>query len=643
MMSSTDTLSVLLVDDDPAMLRTTSDVLKLRGYDPVTAESAGRAIELAGHRQPAIAVVDLHLPDMNGLELVAELHEHSRLTQVVVLTGNASVASAAQAVRQSIFDYLVKPISPAQLGDTLERAGERWRRRQAEAALQATEQRYRSLIENAADAILIVDADGIIRYASPAHERVLGYAPSQLVGTRADEILLAEDRQRFHDTLQRLASAIEREATLELRCRRPDGTLKTLSGCGRDLSADPAIGGVVFNLSDVTEQRELEAQLRQAQKMEAVGRLAGGVAHDFNNMLTAIKSYGQLLLEAIEVGDARRADVTEIVHASDRAAALTRQLLAFSRQQVLRPTIVDLNEVVREMEKMLRRLLGTHIQLDTKLAPQLWPVLVDAGQMEQVLLNLVVNARDAISDTGRIAIETADVFLDERYADRHAPAGIAAGHYVMLAVSDTGAGMDAATQARLFEPFFTTKEQDKGTGLGLSTVYGIIKQSGGFIWVYSEVGHGTTFKVYLPRRESPAGTSSVAEGRSTVSTGSERVLLVEDDEMVRVVTRRALERLGYAVTEAANGPEALRLWDREGTAFDLVISDMSMPQMSGVELVRQIKARAPNALILLTSGYTEYAFSNANRFERGVGFIEKPFTPDQLGKRIRDLLDGGAD
>jgi two-component system cell cycle sensor histidine kinase/response regulator CckA len=395
--------------------------------------------------------------------------------------------------------------------------------------------------------------------------------------------------------------------------------------------------GVGCVVLETTERRQLEEQLLQAQKMEAVGRLAGGIAHDFNNILTAIKSYSELLIEDMATNEGRVEDVQEIREAADRAANLTRQLLAFSRQQMLRPRVLDLNSTVRDLKSMLDRVIGANIELKTRLSADIGMITADPGQIEQVLMNLVVNASDAMTDGGRIDMETANVELDEEYARTHV--ATPAGPYVMLCVSDTGHGMTREIQSRVFEPFFTTKEKGKGTGLGLSTVYGIVKQSGGSIWVYSEPGRGTTFKIYLPRVNETADLP-VAVPVTNGKGGDETILLVEDEDAVREVASRILRRHGYTVVEARNGTDALRKFREDGSEFDLIVTDIVMPEMGGLELAQRVREWTPNARILFTSGYTEDAVLRRNFLDPGAEFVEKPFTPSRLAQRTREVLDG---
>jgi CheY-like chemotaxis protein len=365
--------------------------------------------------------------------------------------------------------------------------------------------------------------------------------------------------------------------------------------------------------------------------------LAGGIAHDFNNLLTVITSYSDLLLEELGTEDPRRGDVAEIRKAGASAAGLTRQLLAFSRQQVLEPRVLDMNAVVSSAETLLKRLIGEDIELVTALAPRLGAIKADPGQLEQVIVNLAVNARDAMPEGGKITIETANVDMDVAYVRDHPLAR--PGPYVMLSVSDTGTGMDEQTQRRIFEPFFTTKEMGKGTGLGLATVYGIVKQSGGFIWVYSELDHGTTFKVYLPRVTEAVDAPTPRAQPKESPRGTETVLLVEDAAAVRAVSRQVLERLGYAVLEAPDGKAALHLATKHRGPIHLLLTDVVMPELGGRQLAEQLTALRPELKVLYVSGYTDDAVVRHGVLEAGIAYLQKPFTPEILGRRVREVLD----
>jgi PAS domain S-box-containing protein len=405
--------------------------------------------------------------------------------------------------------------------------------------------------------------------------------------------------------------------------------------------------GVVEYVRNITEKKQAEEalhrseeQLRQAVKMEAVGRLAGGVAHDFNNILTAITGYSELLLMNLPPGDPQRQEVEDIRQAAERAASLTRQLLAFSRKQVLQPRRLDLNRVVGDMDKMLRRIIGEDIDLVTVLGENLGTVQADPGQIEQVVMNLAVNARDAMPHGGKLTLETANVDLDPAYAEEHLE--VQAGPYVMLAVSDTGIGLDPESKAHLFEPFFTTKEMGKGTGLGLSTVYGIIKQSGGLIWVYSEPGKGTTFKIYLPRLEGAAAVTEGVPAPASSDRGTETILLVEDEDLVRQVARRILERYGYTVLAAASGQQALDLSRQHAGPIHLMLTDVVMPGMSGQEIREDLQSKRPEMEVLFMSGHTENAIVHHGVLDEGTAFIQKPFKHEVLARKVREVLDHRA-
>ena len=393
----------------------------------------------------------------------------------------------------------------------------------------------------------------------------------------------------------------------------------------------------IENVRLLEQERASAEQSRQSQRLESVGRLAGGIAHDFNNMLTAINGYSDLILRQLNDKDPLRSYIEEIKKAGERSALLTHQLLAFSRRQVLRTKVLELNQVVIETSAMLRRLIGEDIQLNLSLDPELGHVEADPGQLTQVIMNLAVNARDAMPEGGKLTIETSDVYLDEEYAALHVPTQ--PGSYVMLAVHDTGMGIDGKTQRHIFEPFFTTKETGKGTGLGLATVYGIVKQSGGYIWVDSDLGKGAAFKIYLPRIDEKVTSFEENELAERIPKGSETILLVEDEEIVRNLCRQILEACGYKVIEAANGDEALSICRKPDSKIDLLLTDVVMPKMSGRQLVEQLAVLRPEITVLYMSGYTDDAIVRQGAVELGANFIQKPFTFNALAERVRDLLD----
>ena len=634
MQRSPEPLPILIVDDDAQMLRTVGDILRLRGYSALLAASGERGLEItkAAAEPPAIALVDLRLPDMDGMQLVSEIRKLSQSIEIVILTGNASVDSAVRALREHSYDYLIKPVQPEQLLGSIERAGERWQRRRAEDAMHDSEARLRRIFEHVGDALFITDESGCVIDANPA--------ASALTGASLEDLRDRELRQLLG--LDANGGAPGSDVTEyspgplrgELRVRAKDGSMRTVDA----RSAVFAPGLVVHTLRDLTQQRLLEEELHHAQKMDAIGQLAGGVAHDFNNLLTVISSYTSFLLESFDESDKRREDATEIKQAAMRAAQLTRQLLAFSRKQVIQPRTLVLNAVVAETEKMLRRLIGEDIELVTELSPALHAVRADPGQLEQVLMNLAVNSRDAMPQGGRLKIETANVALSANMAAERP--GMAPGAYVMLSVSDTGTGIPSKVLAHIFEPFFTTKEAGKGTGLGLSTVYGVVKQAGGEIWVSSEVGRGTTFKILLPQVDPAANESEAAPvGTDTESRGRETVLLVEDEEHLRGLALRILQGSGYTVLTAIDGADALRQAKDYSGPIHLVLSDVVMPGISGRVLSEQLAAVRPNLRVLFMSGYTDDDVMRRGILDRRAAFLEKPFTPDQLMSKVRQVLD----
>ncbi len=513
------------------------------------------------------------------------------------------------------------------------------RRRIAHGELFASQQRFQKAFTASPDLMTISTWEqGRCLDCNESFLRATGYQRDEVLGHTSVELRFwpeAKDRFNFLKLLEEGG----RIRDLPVNFLTKSGEMRTglLSAEVIEVTGQRSILTVT---KDLTEYRKLEEQLRLSQRMEAIGRLAGGVAHDFNNLLTVISGSCLQLLGALEAGDPRRLLVEEIQQAGDRAALLTRQLLAFGRRQVLAPRLMDLNEVVRNAERILRRLLGEDIDLVTVLSSEMALVQIDPGQVEQVILNLAVNARDAMPHGGKLTIETAGLDLDEPYATAHPP--LRAGAYVMLAVSDTGCGISAEIQAHIFEPFFTTKSAGQGTGLGLAMVYGIVKQSGGFIWVYSEVGHGTSFKIYLPcagqasRLELAKEAAPLAPG---ASPGGETVLVVEDEDAVRRLVGRTLAAGGYRHLEASNGEEALEICAKSGETVRLLITDVLMPRMGGPELAKRLEVLYPALQTLYISGYTDETIVH-HGVERGISFLQKPFTPDRLLRMVREVLDG---
>ena len=510
-------------------------------------------------------------------------------------------------------------------------------RHQAVEALRTAEERMRFALEGAGVGIWDMEfATGVARM-SEIMEQHFGLEPGSFAGT-FDAFIHAVHPGDREELIATINEAIKSggEFRIQHRALRPDGTVRWLSSAGRIAvdSQGKAVRGIAIS-SDITDRRSLEAQYHQAQKMEAIGRLAGGVAHDFNNLLTAILGYCQLLLEDLGPGDPRRADVLEIHRAGESAAGLTRQLLAFSRKQIIEPAILDLNVIVGGVRSMLQRLIGEDVKFALNLRPGVAPIRADAGQMEQIVLNLAVNARDAMPAGGTLTIETANVELDENYATRHF--AVKPGAYVCLTVSDTGTGMSQEVQQRLFEPFFTTKEAGKGTGLGLATVHGIVTRIGGSIGVYSEVGRGTSFAIYLPQASPSDVAAKQAPAPARTTTAGETILVVDDAPGLREMTRRMLERQGYTVLLAASADEAMHVFE-SSAVIDVLLTDVIMPGGSGPELVARLAATHPGLKVVYMSGYTDDAISHHGMLDPGIALLHKPFTAESLGAKLREAL-----
>jgi two-component system cell cycle sensor histidine kinase/response regulator CckA len=501
---------------------------------------------------------------------------------------------------------------------------------------------FRLIGENAADMIAVVHPSGQRIYNSPSYQKILGYSDEELGNTAALDQVHPDDRQFVKEAAEEaLRTGLGRK--LEYRFRHKNGTWRILESTAsviRNATGEPE--KIVVVNRDITDRRATEkilreTQARQAQKMEAVGRLSGGIAHDFNNLLGVIIGYSEIMEARVSPGDPLYKSVQEIKKAGERAASLTRQLLAFGRQQVLEPKVLNLNAVVADVENLLRRAIGEDIELTIVLDPKLGRVMADQGQIEQVIMNLAVNARDAMPNGGKLTIETADTELDATFV-RDTPY-VQPGHYVQLTVTDTGTGIDAETQAHIFEPFFTTKERGKGTGLGLATAYGVVKQSNGYIWVYSELKKGTTFKICLPRVDEAIQTVSVKEYQIQSSHGGETILLVEDEESLRAVTRDVLMQSGYEVLEANGGQQGLENAQRHHGPIHLLLTDVVMPGMSGPALAEKLTASRPEMKVLYMSGYTDYAVGRHGILESGVHLLAKPYTRENLLCKVHAVLD----
>ena len=509
-------------------------------------------------------------------------------------------------------------------------------RKRSEDTLRGNEALFRLLFSHNPLPTWVFDKE-TLRFLQVNHAAVqqYGYSEDDFLAMRVTDLRPQGDDEEFLEQFDGRTDGIPR--VVPRKHRHKDGRLIEVEVRALDLEyhGRPAVLAVA---QDTTERRMLEAQFRQAQKMEAIGRLAGGVAHDFNNLLMVIKGHTELLLERLAGSEGTLRKIEQIDRAADRATSLTRQLLAFSRMQVLQPKVISLNDVVGEMGKLLPRLIGEDIELVIRTAADLGNIRADAGQMEQVIMNLAVNSRDAMPRGGRLIVETANVELDHAYTAAHPV--MSPGRYVLLAVTDTGCGMDAETQARIFEPFFTTKEKGKGTGLGLATVYGIVKQSGGFIWVYSEVEKGTTFKVYLPRLDQPSQRFEHAPQATDLPGGSETILLAEDEQDVRDISREFLGLAGYTVLEAKDGAEAVEIARRHAHDIHVLVTDMVMPGMAGRELASQLCAIRPALKVIYMSGYTEHAGGHPGEWDSSAILLTKPFTRSAILRAVREVLEG---
>jgi two-component system, cell cycle sensor histidine kinase and response regulator CckA len=633
-----DSLRVLLVEDDPVSAHLVSDIARAGAPLPLNLTRVSCLEEVFEHlrTEPVdVILLDLVLPDSDGVETFTRTCAAAPHVPIVVLTSIDDAQVAARALREGAEDYLVKGhIDAAILQRSIRYAIER---HEAYRALRATEEQFRQLADNVKEAIVIVDLPDHPVFVSRAWQDIWGRDVADVCHDPKAwfEAVHRDDRDAVAEA--RRAVARGESAIADFRVVRPDGSLRWVRARFFPVrDSEERVVRSVGLIEDTTEMRRTEDQLRQAQKMEAIGRLAGGIAHDFNNLLVAILGYSDLALSDLGAQHRSAEDLRQIRAAAKSAGSLTRQLLAFSRRQVLQPHVIDLNHVLRRVEPLLRRLITEDIALTMTLATPLARVTADPGQIEQVIVNLAVNARDAMPHGGQLSIETLNVDLDEQYAAGHA--GAAAGRHVMLGVSDTGTGMDEATQKRLFEPFFTTKEPGHGTGLGLATVYGIIKQSQGSIWVYSEPGHGSTFKIYLPATTTQAEVDPAVASEVNLS-GSETVLLVEDQDEPRSAIREILRRHGYTVLEAGSGPEAIGLSRRADAAIHVLLTDVVVPGMSGRQIGERLHEERLGLRVIYMSGYTDDAIVRHGMLEGGDVFLQKPFTADALLRTIRRVLD----
>ncbi len=634
-------LHVLVAEDsqDDALLLVRQ--LQRSGYDPTWERVQDAAAMQSALTRTAwdIVISDSSMPDFSAREALEVLKQVGLDIPFIIVSGTIGEEAAVASMRAGASDFLLKgklarlaPVVERELRESKARSD----RRRAEDDLRTSETRYRNLFESIPLPMWVFDLETLKFLAvNEAAVRHYGYTRTEFA-----TMTLADIRPAGEPGSQRESVPDAADEKQTWRHRRKDGSTIRVEIKAHDLTFESRPARLAL-VTDVTERQRLEEQLRQAQKMEAVGRLAGGIAHDFNNVLSVILSYGDMLLADLKQGEPMRDDIEEIRKAATRAADLTRQLLMFSRQQVIEPKVLDLNDVVTGMSKMLQRILGADVSFVFTPHQPLGRVRIDPGSIEQVIMNLVVNARDAMPTGGTLTLETANTALDDHYAKDHY--GVTPGRYVMFTVADTGVGMDKATQARVFEPFFTTKDAGRGTGLGLSTVFGIVQQGGGSVTIESERGKGASFTVYLPRVD--AKIESVRPtGPPTASRGSEIVLLVEDDDQVRTVSRGILRRSGYQVLEARNAGEALLLAEAHAPGtIHLLLADIVMPQVSGPDLAKRLASLHPAMKVLFMSGYTDDNVVRHGVVRSAISFVQKPITPEMLTAKVREVLDATDD
>jgi two-component system cell cycle sensor histidine kinase/response regulator CckA len=640
-------IRLLLVDDSVTDVKLVVQALRGAGLEVVfeRVESAG-AMRASLEKDKWDAVLcDWSMPKFSAMGALSVIKEMKLDLPFILVSGTIGEEAAVDAMRAGAHDYVIKD-KLARLAPALEREIRdgvvRDARRRSEASLRIQEARFRALAESGIVGIATAEQTGDFVEANDTFLAMVGYSREDLAaGKLCWRDMTPPEFQHLNLSAAEQLRTRGFAAPWEKEYIRKDGSRVP---CLVGLTPLDSSHTVLFAV-DLTERRRMEAalhasesHLRQAQKMEAVGRLAGGVAHDFNNVLSVILSYCSLISENLRPDEPLRDDIEEIAKAGRRAADLTRQLLLFSRQQGIETKVIDLNDVLANMGKMVRRIVGEDVEVKSTVASGVGRVRADPSSVEQVIMNLVVNARDAMPTGGTLTMETANVTLDREYAfPEHE--GPKAGPYVMLAVTDTGTGMDQATQARIFEPFFTTKEVGKGTGLGLSTVFGIVQQSGGTVRVESEPGHGASFKVYLPRVDEKLDSERMAVAPKTLH-GTETILLVEDDDQLRVVARGIIRRCGYEVFEARNGGEALLFCEQHGATIHLLLSDVVMPKMSGPELAKRLVKVHPEMRVLCMSGYTDDSVFRHGMVDARFPFLQKPFTPESLARKVREVLDG---
>jgi len=632
-------IKILFVEDlfaDVEMARRTLKKGNIEFIDRVvdTEEEFQKAL---AEFSPNLIISDYSMPTFDGMRALKITRSQSIYLPFIILTGSMNEETAVACMKAGADDYVIKEQIkrlPFAVGEVVHKVNMQREKVHAEKKLRQSEEKYRVLVENAGEVILVAQ-NGEIKFVNRRVVEFLGYAPEEMTGKSFSDYVFPEDRETINKMdLKRLQGEnLSGHNPFRVIDRAGHSKWVEVNAVVIDWEKKPA---TLNFLKDITAQRSLEDQLRQAHKMESVGRLAGGVAHDYNNMLSVILGYTEMAMEKIELSDPLHDDLKQVLKAANRSAEITRQLLAFARKQTIVPRTLDLNRTVDGMLKMLRRLIGEDIDLAWLPDPGLWPVKMDPSQIDQILANLCVNARDAIADVGKVTIETGKVTFDKAYCSDHP--GFITGDFVLLAVSDDGCGMDKEIFDKIFEPFFTTKGVGEGTGLGLSTVYGIVKQNNGFINVYSEIDKGTTFRIYLPRHEGKTSIAKVLDMGTMPQGRGETVLVVEDDPAVMKVTTRMLKKLGYQVLSAGTPGEAKTLAAEHAGSIDLMITDVVMPEMNGRDLANHLHILYPSLKILFMSGYTADVIAHRGMLGEGVNFIQKPFSIKALGDKVVKAL-----
>ena len=656
-------MQVLIAEDDDVSRKVLSSMLRKQGHEVVeVADGSQGWIKMQDEDAPRLLILDIMMPAMDGLELCRKIRntESHLCSYIILLTAKNSKQDIVQGLEAGANDYITKPYDFEELQARI-RVGQRMvemqaslvdeisRRKEVEETLREREAFITSILDNLPVGVAINSVDPEVKFTYMNDNFAKFYRTTREALAPPNDFweVVYPDPEFREQIKQRVLEDCasgdpQRMVWEDVPISRPGQDIFYITAQNIIL---PDENYIVSTVWDVTarkkaeeEHDKLQAQLLQAQKMDAIGQLAGGVAHDFNNLLTSIIGNVELALFDIDRDEPLYEILQEVKGSGEKASLLTRQLLAFSRKQILQPEVLDLNEVLPDISKMIRRIIGEDIELETVLAPDLARVEADPGQLEQVILNLAINARDAMPNGGKLVIETANADLDQSYSQSHGRL-VSPGPYVLLAISDTGAGISPEIQSQVFEPFFTTKEKGKGTGLGLSTVYGIVKQSSGYIWVYSEIGAGTTFKMYLPRVEKHPSQGQKVQEEEEDHSGTETILVVEDDQEVRNITSHSLDLYGYRVLTAVDGDQALHKLHEEESQIHLVLTDVVMPQKGGKEMVQELKKIQPQVKILYMSGYTSNSIVHHGVLDQGVVFLQKPFTPNTLASKVREVLD----